>query len=473
MRTSVGYLIILLGLFRIEIAYSQSDSTLLDFDAFMEMVQKNHPLSKQANLMIDLGEANLRKAKGNFDPVLKSVYDQKQFDGKDYYQLNTNQISIPTPLGLEIKAGYDKNTGLFVNPENQLPNNGLAYAGIAVPIGTGLLFDERRQEIRQAEVYERATNLERTLLLNQLIFDASKAYWNWYTAWNTYRIYDESVRLADFRFQSIRSSYLQGDLPAIDTLEAYILVQNREISRNDALIKMQKAKLEASNFLWSNELQPLALTESSRPIQHEELRLSQPLEEALLESVISNLDVAHPKMQLIYNKLENLNFERRMKAEKVKPKLNFNYNFLNQPVNGNPLENISTNDFKWGFEFSMPLLLRKGRGDLQITKIKMDQTNLDRQQEGLMISNKIKANQVEIENLYEQIALYRNAVENYEFMLKGEKRKFEEGESSLFIVNSRENSLITAEIKLIELLSKYQTAHAGLILAMGGTENLL
>ena len=46
-----------------------------------------------------------------------------------------------------------------------------------------------------------------------------------------------------------------------------------------------------------------------------------------------------------------------MKVEKVKPKLNFNYNFLNQPVNGNPIENYSSNDFKWGFEFSMPLLL--------------------------------------------------------------------------------------------------------------------
>lgn len=473
MRKSSGYLIVILAFCNAEISFSQNDSARLGFDTFIEMVQQNHPMSKQASLLLDMGEANLRKAKGSFDPVLKSEYNQKQFGGKDYYQLNANQVSVPTPLGLEFKAGYDNNTGLFVNPEDHLPANGLAYAGVAVPIGNGLLFDERRQDVRQAEVYERATALERTLLLNQLIFDASKAYWDWYSAWNTFVIYDESVRLAEFRFRGIRSSYLQGALPAIDTLEAYILVQTREISRNSALIKTQKAKLEASNFLWSDELQPLLLTESSSPIEHEDLNLSQPLEEDLLASVISNLNEAHPKMLLYYNKLENLNFERRMKVEKVKPKLNFNYNFLNQPVNGNPIENYSSNDFKWGFEFSMPLLLRKGRGDLQMTKIKMDQTNLDRQQENLQIRNKIKANQMEINNLFEQIALYRKAVNNYNSMLSAEKRKFEEGESSLFVVNSRENSLITAEIKLIELLGKYQKTHAGLILAVGGTESLL
>ena len=70
------------------------------------------------------------------------------------------------------------------------------------------------------KVFERTTVLERTLLLNQLIFDASKAYWDWYSAWNTYEIFDESVQLAEFRFRGVRESFLQGDVPAIDTLEA-------------------------------------------------------------------------------------------------------------------------------------------------------------------------------------------------------------------------------------------------------------
>ncbi len=90
----------------------------------------------------------------------------------------------------------------------------------------------------------------------------------------------------------------------------------------------------------------------------------------------------------------------------------------------------------------------------------------------LSIQNKIKAFQVEIDNLFEQISLFRQAIENYKGLVYGEQRKFEEGESSLFLVNSRENKLIDAEVKLVELLGKYQKAHAGLIMAVGGIEEL-
>ena len=453
-------------------AVGQADSARVSFEAYIGLVKANHPLSKQADLLLETGEANLRRARGNFDPVLKSQYDQKQFDGKSYYQLNSNQLNIATGIGVEIKAGYDNNTGSYVNPESQVPDNGLAYAGIAVPLGSGLLFDERRQEVQQAKVMERATALERILMLNQLIFDASEAYWNWYYAWNTFEIFDESVKLAEFRFRGVKESFLQGDVPAIDTLEAYILVQNRTLSRADAFIKMQKAKLEASNFLWSIEQQPLELDQKAKPLEQTDLVIKDPTDEELIYSLIERVDQYHPKMQLYYAKLESLNFERRMKAEKVKPKLNVNYNFLNEPLGDNPFESYSTNDYKWGFNFSMPILLRKGRGDLQLTKIKIQQTDLDRQQEGLSLQNKIRALHTEIENLYGQIELFRDAVNNYQRMLNGEKRKFEEGESSLFIVNSRENSLISAEVKLIELLSKYQKAKAGLELALGGMESI-
>jgi outer membrane protein TolC len=451
-------------------SYSQSDNdtTVVSFDSYIELVKAYHPIARQGELLLESGEVNLKKARGNFDPVIKSVYDQKQFDGKNYFQNNYNELKIPTPLGLELKAGYDYSQGDFINPESSLPENGLAYAGIALPLGNGLFFDERRQAVRQAEVFERATVLEQILLINQLIFDATKAYWDWQAAWNTYEIFDEAVRLAIFRFEGVKSSFEQGDVPAIDTLEAFILVQNRQLSRNNAMIVLQQAKLDASNFLWSENTQPMVLSESAIPIEHTDTEIGDPSTEAWLGSMLMDIEQLHPKILLYFNKLENLDFERRMKVEKVKPKLNINYNFLNQPVGGNPFEGYSTNDYKWGFEFSMPLLLRQGRGDLQLTKIKMSQTDIERQNETLKIKNKIKAYHIEIGNLYGQIELYQNTVNNYFGLLNGEKRKFEEGESSLFLVNSRENSLINAEVKLIELIAKYRKAQAGLEYSTGG-----
>ena len=97
---------------------------------------------------------------------------------------------------------------------------------------------------------------------------------------------------------------------------------------------------------------------------------------------------------------------------------------------------------------------------------------LDLRDQLTALKNKIKAYQVEIDNLFDQISLFRQAIENYKNLVYGEQRKFEEGESSLFLVNSRENKLIEAEVKLVELLGKYEKAQAGLIMALGGIEEL-
>ncbi len=473
MKSKFAWVLLLIGGIIFQEATAQEDNLIVSFDQFMQLVRQNHPLTRQGELIIESGEANRMRARGSFDPLLKSEFDQKQFDDKNYFQLNTNELKVPTPFALELKAGYDNNTGVFVNPEHQLPQAGLAYAGVAIPLVQGLLFDERRQAVRQAEVFQRGTVLEQTLLINQLEFDAAKAYWDWYNTWNTYEVFNEAVRLAQFRFEGVRESYIQGDLPAIDTLEAFILVQIREQSRYDALIHVQQAKLEASNYLWSENLDPLLLTETSMPFQTNNFQINDPAEANSVAEVLYEIERLHPKILLYYNKIENLDYERRLKVEKVKPKLNVNYNLLNEPVNGRPFENYSANNYKWGFDFAMPLLLRRERGDLQLTKIKISQTDLERQEETLKIVNKIKAYQVEINNLYQQIELYRATVANYLAMVEGEKIKFQEGESSLFLVNTRENSLIEAEVKLVDLIAKYQKAHAGLEMSIGGKDVLL
>jgi hypothetical protein len=148
--------LIFFQVFSSSIGWGQSDSTLVSFDDYMQLVKQYHPIAKQGELIIESGEINMLGARGSFDPIIKSQLDQKQFDGKEYFTLNTNTIEVPTPLGIQIKAGYDRSTGSFVNPENNLPENGLAYAGVAVPLGAGLLFDERRQAVRQAELFRKS-----------------------------------------------------------------------------------------------------------------------------------------------------------------------------------------------------------------------------------------------------------------------------------------------------------------------------
>ena len=60
------------------------------------------------------------------------------------------------------------------------------------------------------------------------------------------------------------------------------------------------------------------------------------------------------------------------------------------------------------------------------------------------------------ENITTQMVL------DYERMLQAEERKFQLGESSLFLVNSRESKLIDGQLKAIEIQNKFFSTKAKL-----------
>ena len=110
----------------------------LSYNEFLGYVKKFHPLVKSANLEIGEAQANLMMARGGFDPKIEADFDQKQFKGKDYYSVFNSSFKIPTWYGIEVKAGFDNSEGIFVNPENTLPNQGLLRI-LANPTYEGVL----------------------------------------------------------------------------------------------------------------------------------------------------------------------------------------------------------------------------------------------------------------------------------------------------------------------------------------------
>ena len=66
-----------------------------------------------------------------------------------------------------------------------------------------------------------------------------------------------------------------------------------------------------------------------------------------------------------------------------------------------------------------------------------------------------------------QIRLYTKTVEDYAALLAGERRLFNGGESSLFMINSREKGFIGAELKMVELVTKNRKAILKIQFALG------
>ena len=430
-------------------------------------VENYHPVAVRGNLLDGKGKATVRKARGAFDPYVYTDLDQKHFDDKNYFSILGSGLKVPTWYGVELKTGFEQNTGVFLNPENNTPSGGLWYGGISVPVGQGLFIDKRRATLKQARLFAESTRMEQQKQMNDLYFDAIKQYWEWVEAWNQYQVYEESLQLALNRFEAVRQSFFLGDKPAIDTLEAWVQVQNRQMNRNQFQLLYRNHTLELSNFLWFEDNTPLLITDRLSAPDMRNSPLADAVSSDVLQDLLAQLAATHPEMQLYRYKLASMDVERRLKKEGLKPKINLNFNALNEPVGSNIVNGLSAENYKWGIAFNFPLFLRRQRGDLQLTKLKIQDTELVQQQKLLELQNKVKSYYNEQLNLQGQVTLYTDAVNNYRRLFQGERKKFNTGESSLFLVNSREMSLIQSRLKLIELIAKYNITHTGLIWATG------
>ncbi|MEN7546589.1 TolC family protein [Rapidithrix thailandica] len=448
-------------------ALGQDSTTEFTQEQLIWFVKKYHPVSVQGALFLKEGESTVRKARGAFDPYLFTQLDQKYFKDKTYFSILNGGLKVPTWYGVEVKAEFEKNKGLFLNPENKVPLSGLWKVGVSVPIGKGLFIDKRRAILKQAKLFAESVQAEQQKLMNDLYYDAIQHYWKWVGVWHQYQIYVESVQLALTRFNAVKQSFLLGDKPAIDTLEAFIHLQNRMMDRNQYQLLYQGATLEMSTFLWFENNTPLEITDSLRPPVIEKINLINAVSSDTLETFLTQLEATHPEMQLYRYQLTSMKVEKRLKIEGLKPKINLNYMLLNEPSGVDFINGLSSQNYKWGVEFGFPLFLRQQRGDLQLTQLKMQKTELGQQQKLLELQNKVKDYYNKQISLQEQVVLFTGVVNNYRRLLQGERQKFNNGESSLFLINSRERDLIQARAKLIELLVNFNTARMGLYWAVG------
>ena len=105
--------------------------------------------------------------------------------------------------------------------------------------------------------------------------------------------------------------------------------------------------------------------------------------------------------------------------------------------------------------------MREGRGETRKAAIKIREANYELNYKRQQTQNKIFAYYNEYLQLQKQVNLAQVSLNNYNSLYKNELLKFTNGESSLFIVNSRENKTLEMLQKLTELKVKmYKSKYA-------------
>ncbi|WP_186755142.1 TolC family protein [Echinicola salinicaeni] len=445
-RISIYYLLFILLSWPV-FSDAQSMDTL-DYEVFIEKVINHHPLSQKAKLNDLKAEASIRAARGNFDPVLESDFNQKHYADKMYYRRSASSLRIPTVAGLDVVAGYEKNSGTYLNPESQTGSNGLWNAGIELNVLQGLLMDEGRTALRQGKAYAAIAEQQRTLQTNDLYFSATEAYLYWANSHEALKIVNESIRLAENYFQNTKTSFINGEKTAIDTVEAYIMWQDRKNLLQSVKSSNTATQKNLENYLWDED----GWYASDQMIPDSLLVINQ--QDAIDNFSLDTLD-SHPMIQEARSKVAVMEAERRMKQEKLLPKLKLKYMPLLTP-DGEGLPGYNNNDYKWGFSFSFPLLLRGERGNLQLGKVKVMEKQLELENKTIKLQNKVLNSLAQIDYLKAQESIQMENVQGYRKLLWAENEKFKMGESSVFLLNKRQEKYLEGQLKLIDLITKRQ-----------------
>lgn len=442
----------LLILFCVQFSFAQ-DSLKLSHQEFLNIVKNYHPLALKYQLQNKIANAEITKARGNFDPVLAGKLGEKNIDGTKYYEQKNVELGIPTWYGIDITGSYNYLDGEKLN--NSETKGGLYQFGVTIPLAKNLLYDKRRAMLDQAKFGLKMTEAEQIVLTNELLLDAENTYWDWVKNYEIYKLQKSAVEINRKRLELTKKTYEFGERPAIDTVEAASQLQSFELQERNAYLNFVKSTQELQMFLWKDKQELYEIAQLIFPSSSLDEHSGYSDYEFLLQNLESKLLQNHASLEYYLQKQNILESERRLKWQSFLPKIDFTYNFFNKENYKSDFLPLFDNNFQYGLKLEIPIFQRQARADYEIAKLKISQNQQDSQLKLREVNTKIETYKYEVTNYFSQIDISAKNLNNYKRLLNAEETRFGNGESSLFLINSRENKLLEAQEKNLELKAKF------------------
>jgi len=437
------------------------------FPAFVDAVLANHPVARQAQLVAQQARAELRQAWGAFDPKLVAAWDQKRFGGTEYFRYFDAELKIPLPIGADVTLAFDRTMGRYANPDRRTDGNGVFSAGVSLPLGQRIITDERRTALRQARAARDAGDAERVGILNKLLFSSAKDYGAWYEAWRRRAIAQEGEALADFRLRAVRQRVANGESAPIDTVEALLELQRRQVTRFETEATFYVATLNLTAYLWDDAGRPMALPGDAKPVLDGVGRGG--IDSLRLDGLLSLATRRNPDLLKVQAKVQQAEAERLLATQGLIPLAEAKLSGLGERGGAQPFferDRLSDN-YKAALAVSTPLLFLKESGKFAATGAKLEFQEYERDRLRRDVEFDARAAIFDLANLQRLLERQTANVRNARLLRDAEQVRFENGESTLLILNLRERLVLDEAAKLASLEAKVAAARGALALATG------
>ena len=439
------------------------------FPVFLDLILRGHPVAQQAQLVAEQARSDLRTAWGAFDPTVSATWDQKTFGGTQYYKYFDAEVKIPLPIGADVTLAFDRTMGRFSNPDRRTVGEGTFAAGISIPLGQRIVTDERRNALQQARAARDAGAADQTAIVNKLLFSAAKDYGAWYETWRRRAISEEGEALAQFRLEAVRRRVTNGESAPIDSLEALLEVQRRQVTRFEAEAAFYVATLGVTAYLWDDTGNPAALPADAIPGLDGVDRAG--IDSTRLAGLLDLATRRNPDLLKIQARVRQAEAQRLFTLQGLLPFAEAKLGGLAEQGTESDLGFFDgarlDNNYKAGLSIRSPLLFLKETGRFSAAGQRLAFQRLEEDRLRRNVEFDAREAIFDLANLERLLDRQTANVRNARLLRDAEQIRFDNGESTLLIVNIRERLVLDESIKLAALEAKIAGARGALVVATG------
>jgi outer membrane protein TolC len=431
-------------------------------------VERNFPLLTAAERETDIAEGELTAARGGFDSSWRTRAGTAPIG---YYNpvLVDSFVTQPTPLwGTTFFAGWRLGVGASYTGipvyDGKLETNdyGEVRAGVSVPLWRNGPIDRARANIRRAEQGRTiaALNVQQQRL--EATRNATQRYWDWVAAGRRLAVGRSLLALATQRDEGLRVRVERGDLPAFERTD-----NARAIVQREGLVVALRRQVEQTAIelsLYVRDAQGRTRTPGA-----DELPPGLPEPAALDPGCVRREAEAAPERRPEARRFDAQRAQQAVEREwaenQRRPAIDVTV-AASQDLGPGPA-NRNGPVLEASLVLDIPILNRSATGREQAASAAMQRA----EELGRFARDRIAADVRDalsaIEAARQRVTVARNELSLARTLAAQERERFNLGDSTLLVVNLREQAAAEAEVREIDALLEYHRAVAAWRFAIG------
>ena len=440
-------------------------ATEVSIDDVIISATSSFPAIREASLLRSLAIGNQIAAMGEFDDKLEAYSLGQPLGFYENYRQGAGWKK-PLWMGGTAYSGYSIGRGEF-EPwfgERETNEGGEFKAGFDMPLLQNRAIDPRRTQLRLASLDIQRSNPElfQEVLMTQ--YDATTAYWMWFSAAKQYEIQIELMELAEERVDRIETQIQAGDVARIVGIDNRRLLAMRRAKMIESRQKLDSAAIKLSLYFRNEVGRPMRPLPSAQPKDFPSLP-TRPID--INTAIVRAMD-NRPELAIFTIMEEQVRTELQLAINQRLPELNFGSE-ISQDVGALSSSKGDKQPFKLeaGLIGSVPVQRRKAIGKAQALRAKLGQIDAKRQLTGDKIVNEVRLAATVHDAAIARLEQARLTKELAEQTLNAGEVSFALGDIDILLLNIYEQAFADAGIEVINAQADLLTAEALVIIATG------